>query len=138
VVDPAASDDLSGGIALSSNKANEVLDDARMRRWLRLAVSGVVVIVIAGLGWLLYLTVCAMLKDLAFVSVPAVSFATALVVAVSGLTIALLHAIFADRGTEPAHDDVSDRPGITTPGIEALKALHGMLETIIKGPNGKS
>ncbi len=135
MVDTTTSDDLSGGTSATTNKANRVLDDASTRRNLRLAVSAVTVLVIAGLGAVLYMTVCALLGDLAFISVPAVSFATALIVAISGLTIALLHAIFADKG--PDQSSPKDGPPVTTPGIEFVKAVQNMIETIIKGPNGK-
>ena len=135
MVNPSSHDDLSGGTSESTLVANKVLGEAATRKHFRMAVSAVTVVVIAGLGSLLYMTVCAMLQDLAFVSVPAVSFATALIVAVSGLTIALLHAVFADT-SPPKDSDRSGTPGVTSAGIEVVKAAHGMLETIVKGPKG--
>lgn len=132
MVDPVTtpSDDLSGGTA--TNLANEsLLDDAKARRWLRIVAAVLVGVVIAGLGYLLCITVRALLADLAFITIPAVTFVAALVLAVAGLSIALLRSVFTDHGPQSKPD--ADDPLITAPGIEVLKTIYEMAGSAIKG-----
>ena len=130
MVDPAPSDDLSGDSNAPPNKANEnLIQDAKTRRHLRIAASVVVVCVVVALSYMLYLTVCAMLKDLAFITAPAVTFAATLVLALAALTIALLRSIFSDHGS--GRNEAKDGPILTTPAIEALTAIREAIESVL-------
>lgn len=123
-------DDLSGGSG--NNPANEsLLDDARARRWLRIGSAVAVVLVIAGLGCLLFITVRALVADLSFITIPAVTFASALVLAVAGLSIALLRAVFNDHGHQSAA--AKEDPLITTPGLEVIKTIRDLAGSLMKG-----
>lgn len=124
-------DDLSGGTA--SNQANEsLLSDAKARRWLRIGAALGVGAVIAGLCYLLCIAVRALLADLAFITIPAVTFVAALVLAVAGLSIALLRSVFTDHGPQSRATD-AEGPLVTTPGLEVIKTIYELAGSVIKG-----
>ncbi len=118
-----------------SGSPDELLKAAAWRRRLRILAAGFAAAIAIFLGYLIYTVICALIRDLAFISVHAVTVVGSLVLAMTVLTIALLRSVFGDR-PDSGSDSPSD-PAVTTNGLELLKELRAAITTIIEGATGK-
>lgn len=140
--EPSAADDLSGPSNSPETPGdaatNSLLADATARRRYRTGATCAVAGVLSILLWLLYVVVCAMTKDLAFVTPAAVSFGSALILAIAVLAIALLRSTFAPTSTSEARDSGKENgPVVTATSLEAWKAIKETVDTVFKGVTGK-
>lgn len=129
--DLSGSSDAAPGVDVSANQS--LLDDATARRWYRTGATLAVVLVIGSLICALFLVIRALINDLEFVTPSAVGFASALVLAIAVLAIALLRSTFAPTASSDKSEKSADGPVITTTGLEALKAIKDAAELAIKG-----
>ena len=127
--------DLSEGSAPKRSTVDELLDEAGVRRSLRFGAAVGAAALIAWLGYLEWVIVCAVRDNLAFITVPAVSMLVAVVVAQAALAIAVLRSIFTDHGPS-AREDKSTDPAVTTGALEVAKSLVAAAQDVLKGIKG--
>jgi hypothetical protein len=132
--EPTPSDDLSGGAnsGVGNDDPNKNLfKDATARRHYRTAATCAAFVVLACLIYFLHCVTTALVRDIAFIEPPAVAVATALVVAITVLSIALLRSTFAptpDPNSKKGHESESS---VTSTAAEAIKALRDALESVL-------
>ena len=128
--------DLSAGTHPSpqeSEKAQEILNDAKARRRFRLASTTLAIGVVAFLCGALFCVIQVLTAGIALVTVASVGMVVTLTVAITVLTIALLRSTFASISA------VSDaNSGIPAPPAEVLKAVGGAIEAVGKVLSSKA
>jgi hypothetical protein len=134
-VTSSAGVDLSAESAPKRSTVDELLDEARARRNLRFGAAVGAAALIAWLGYLEWVIVCAVRDNLAFITVPAVSMLAAVVVAQAALAIAVLRSIFTDHGPSAREEKATD-PAVTTGAVEVARSLVAAAQDVLKGIKG--